>query len=111
MVAYPAPCLGIGTLKNVNLIIIGSESGHFGKRLNADYSLAKSAVQGGLLMSLRAEVVRVHPGARVNAVAPGPVDTDRWTQECRDFPEQYYLEAQATVSTLYPTRCCKAPPR
>lgn len=85
--------------KNVNLIIIGSESGHFGERLYADYSLAKSAVQVGLLMSLRAEVVRVHPTARVNAVAPGPVDTERWAQECRDFPEQYYLEAQATVST------------
>jgi NAD(P)-dependent dehydrogenase (short-subunit alcohol dehydrogenase family) len=92
--------------KNVNLIIIGSESGHFGERLYADYSLGKSAVQGGLLMSLRAEVVRVHPTARVNAVAPGPVDTERWARECRDFPEQYYLEAQATVSTtVYPTLC------
>lgn len=28
-------------LKNVNLIIIGSESGHFGERQNAEYSLAK----------------------------------------------------------------------
>lgn len=85
------------SLENVNLVIIGSESGHFGERQNAEYSLAKSAVQGGLLMSLRAELPRVWPGARVNAVAPGAVDTDRWTQECKDNPEQYYLEAQATV--------------
>lgn len=28
-------------LKNVNLIIIGSESGHFGERQNVEYSLAK----------------------------------------------------------------------
>ncbi|KAF2245966.1 NAD(P)-binding protein [Trematosphaeria pertusa] len=85
-------------LRNVNLIIIGSESGHFGERLNADYSLGKSAVQGGLLMSLRQEVVREWPGARVNAVAPGPVDTVRWAQECKENPNQYYLEAQATTA-------------
>lgn len=86
------------TLRNVNLIIMGSESGHFGERQNVDYSLAKSAVQGGMLTSLRAEVVRVWPGARVNAVAPGAVDTERWAQECADNPDQYWLEAQATVS-------------
>ncbi|KAF2113855.1 NAD-P-binding protein [Lophiotrema nucula] len=85
-------------LRNVSLIIIGSESGHFGERQNIDYSLAKSAVQGGMLMSLRQEVVREWDGARVNAVAPGAVDTDRWTQECHDNPEQYYLEAQATTA-------------
>lgn len=85
-------------LKNVNLIIIGSESGHFGERFNADYSLGKSAVQGGLLMSLRQDVVREWPGARVNAVAPGPIKTARWEEECRETPEQYYLEAQATVN-------------
>jgi NAD(P)-dependent dehydrogenase (short-subunit alcohol dehydrogenase family) len=84
-------------LKNVNLIIVGSESGHFGERQAVDYSLAKSAVQGGMLMSLRAEAVRVWPGARVNAVAPGAVDTERWAQECADNPEQYWEEAQATV--------------
>ncbi|KAF2728170.1 NAD-P-binding protein [Polyplosphaeria fusca] len=89
-------------LSNVSLIIIGSESGHFGERLSADYSLGKSAVQGGLLMSLRQEVVREWPGARANAVAPGPVDTDRWTQECKDNPEQYYLEAQATTALGQP---------
>lgn len=58
-------------LKHPSLILIGSESGHFGERHNVDYSLAKSAVQGGLLMSLRAEVPQVWAGARVNAVAPG----------------------------------------
>lgn len=87
-------------LRNVNLVIIGSESGHFGERLNAEYSLAKSAVQGGLLLSLKQEVVRVWPGARVNAVAPGPVATDRWERECKENPEQYWLEAQATVNRL-----------
>jgi NAD(P)-dependent dehydrogenase (short-subunit alcohol dehydrogenase family) len=84
-------------LRHPNLIIIGSESGHFGERRNAEYSLAKSAVQGGLLMSLRAEAPRVWQGARVNVVAPGPVETDRWHEECKQNPDQLYLEAQATV--------------
>ena len=62
-------------------------------------SLWQSAVQGGLLSSLRAEVMREWPGARVNAVAPGPVDTARWEEECKQNPDQYYLAAQATAST------------
>lgn len=85
------------TLQHPNLIIIGSESGHFGERGNVEYSLAKSAVQGGLLMSLRAEAPKVWRGARVNVVAPGPVETDRWHEECKQNPDQRYLEAQATV--------------
>ena len=84
-------------MKHPNLIIIGSESGLFGERLNAEYSLGKSAVQGGLLNSLRMDVPKEWPGARVNVIAPGPVQTDRWEQECRQNPDQYYLEAQATV--------------
>ncbi|KAJ4311123.1 hypothetical protein N0V94_008110 [Neodidymelliopsis sp. IMI 364377] len=85
-------------IKHPNLIIVGSESGLFGERQNAEYSLGKSAVQGGLLHSLRAEVPREWPGARVNVVAPGPVRTDRWEQECKQNPDQYYLEAQATTA-------------
>lgn len=51
-------------LKNVSLIIVGSESGSFGERGNADYASGKSAVQGGLLQSLKGDVPRVYPGAR-----------------------------------------------
>jgi NAD(P)-dependent dehydrogenase (short-subunit alcohol dehydrogenase family) len=79
------------------LVIVGSESGHFGVRQFAEYSLGKSAVQGGLLMSLRAEVPRVWRGARVNVVAPGAVATEKWDRECEERPEQYWEEAQATV--------------
>lgn len=91
-------------LRHPSLIMIGSESGHFGERQNAEYALAKSAVQGGLLMSLRAESPRVWPGARVNVVAPGPVETDRWHIECKQNPDQRYLEAQATVCAVLADR-------
>jgi NAD(P)-dependent dehydrogenase (short-subunit alcohol dehydrogenase family) len=90
---HPKPAL-----KNVSLVIIGSESGRFGERFNADYSMAKSAVQGGLLQSLKAEAPRVWEGARVNAVAPGAVDTERWRQECREDPRLEWAETMATTA-------------
>jgi 3-oxoacyl-[acyl-carrier protein] reductase len=56
------------------LILVGSTAGLFGEAGHADYAAAKSAVLGGLLLSLKNEVVRRAPRARVNAVAPG------WTE-------------------------------
>ena len=51
-------------LKNVSLVIVGSESGWFGERSNADYASGKSAVQVGLVQSLRGDIARIHGGAR-----------------------------------------------
>jgi 3-oxoacyl-[acyl-carrier protein] reductase len=56
------------------LILVGSTAGIFGEAGHADYAAAKSALLGGLLLSLKNEVVRSSPGVRVNAVAPG------WTE-------------------------------
>ena len=53
------------------LVLVGSTAGIFGEAGHADYAAAKSAILGGLLLSLKNEVVRRHPRARVNAVAPG----------------------------------------
>ncbi|MEI8105365.1 MAG: SDR family oxidoreductase [Actinomycetes bacterium] len=53
------------------LVLVGSTAGRFGEAGHADYAAAKSAIQGGLLLSLKNEVVHRHPGTRVNAVAPG----------------------------------------
>ncbi|MCJ1358632.1 MAG: hypothetical protein MMC33_008632 [Icmadophila ericetorum] len=89
-------------LRNVGLVIVGSESGTFGERGNADYAAGKSAVQGGLLQSLRADVGRVWEGARVNAIAPGPVNTAQFVKECEANPEQLWLDAQATTAMRQP---------
>lgn len=35
-------------------------------------------------------------GYRVNAVAPGPVDTEQFKFECQQNPNQYWQDAQAT---------------
>ena len=54
-----------------NLVLVGSTAGRFGEAGHADYAAAKAAIQGGLLLSLKNEIVRIAPGGRVNAVAPG----------------------------------------
>jgi 3-oxoacyl-[acyl-carrier protein] reductase len=56
------------------LVLVGSTAGLVGEAGHADYAAAKSAILGGLLLSLKNEAVRKAPGARVNAVAPG------WTE-------------------------------
>jgi 3-oxoacyl-[acyl-carrier protein] reductase len=54
-----------------SLVLVGSTAGRFGEGGHADYAAAKSAIQVGLLLSLKNEIVRIAPSARVNAVAPG----------------------------------------
>jgi 3-oxoacyl-[acyl-carrier protein] reductase len=54
-----------------NIVLIGSTAGRFGEAGHADYAAAKAAIQGGLLLSLKNEIVRIAPLGRANAVAPG----------------------------------------
>src|SRR2546423_12498134 len=54
-----------------SLVLVGSTAGIFGEAGHADYAAAKSAILGGLLLSLKNEIVRVAPRGRVNAVCPG----------------------------------------
>jgi 3-oxoacyl-[acyl-carrier protein] reductase len=54
-----------------SLVLVGSTAGRFGEAGHADYAAAKSAIQVGLLLSLKNEIVRIGVRARVNAVAPG----------------------------------------
>src|SRR4051794_8026490 len=66
-----------GFLRNVaerghgSLVLIASTAGIFGEAGHADYAAAKSAVAYGLMLSLKNEVVRIAPRARVNCVCPG----------------------------------------
>jgi 3-oxoacyl-[acyl-carrier protein] reductase len=54
-----------------SLVLVGSTAGRFGEAGHADYAAAKAAIQVGLLLSLKNEIVRIAPAGRVNAVAPG----------------------------------------
>jgi 3-oxoacyl-[acyl-carrier protein] reductase len=59
-----------------SLVLVGSTAGLVGEEGHADYAAAKAAVTGGLLQSLKNEIVRVAPLGRVNAVAPGWTATE-----------------------------------
>jgi 3-oxoacyl-[acyl-carrier protein] reductase len=58
-----------------SLVLVGSTAGVFGEAGHADYAAAKSAISGGLLLSLKNEIARIAPAGRVNAVAPGWTET------------------------------------
>jgi 3-oxoacyl-[acyl-carrier protein] reductase len=62
---------GVAERGHGSLVLVGSTAGIFGEAGHADYAAAKSAIVHGLLLSLKNEVVRVAPRARVNAVCPG----------------------------------------
>ncbi len=59
-----------------NIVIISSTAGMIGEAGHADYAAAKSALAGGLLKSLKNEIVRIAPFGRVNAVCPGWTETE-----------------------------------
>jgi 3-oxoacyl-[acyl-carrier protein] reductase len=67
-----------------NIVLISSTAGIFGEAGHADYAAAKSAVAGGLLKSLKNEIVRIAPSGRVNAVCPGWTATDMTRVELQD---------------------------
>jgi len=92
-----------GWLKNVGLVIMGSESGRFGVRTQAAYAAGKSAVQNGLMLSLAKDVPRIYSRARVTAVAPGAVDTARLREEIERYGEAWkWEECEATVALAKP---------
>jgi 3-oxoacyl-[acyl-carrier protein] reductase len=81
---------------NGSLVLVGSTAGVFGEAGHADYAAAKSAIVGGLLLSLKNEIVRVAPCGRVNAVAPG------WTESpmTRGFVEPERVQALSQTMAL-----------
>lgn len=53
-----------------SLIFTGSTAARFGERFHADYSISKSAMYG-MVRTLKNEITRLDPYARVNLVEPG----------------------------------------
>lgn len=93
---------GVAEQGHGSLVLVGSTAALFGEAGHADYAAAKSAVVYGLLLSLKNEVVRIAPRARVNAVCPG------WTYSPMTRGE---LDEQvlARVTATMPLRKIAAP--
>ncbi len=66
----------VATTGSGNIVIVASTAGLFGEAGHSDYAAAKSALAGGLLKSLKNEIVRIAPRGRVNAVCPGWTATE-----------------------------------
>jgi len=79
-----------------SLVLVGSTAGIFGEAGHADYAAAKSAILGGLLLSLKNEMARIAPLGRVNAVAPG------WTESpmTRGFVDPDRIQAVSRTMAL-----------
>jgi hypothetical protein len=77
-------------------VVTGSESGKFGQAGHSEYASGKAGLQYGLVRGVKNEIVRLNSKARINAVAPGWVDTPLIDGRLDD-PNEMWHEAQATV--------------
>jgi len=83
-------------LENLAIVVTGSECGKFGQAGHSEYASGKAGLQYGLIRSIKNEIVRLNKTARINAVAPGWVDT-KLIEGRLDDPHEMWVEAQGTV--------------
>jgi len=84
-------------LENLAIVVTGSETGKFGQEGHAEYASGKAGLQYGLIRGVKNEIVRLNSRARINAVAPGWVDTPLIGDRLDD-PKEMWAECQATVA-------------
>ncbi|GAK65983.1 NAD P-binding protein [Moesziomyces antarcticus] len=82
-------------LDAASVCFIGSTAGKFGEHDHADYASTKAALMYGLVPSLKNEIVRIAPKARVNSVNPGWVRTPMAEETIKDDK----VRARALAST------------
>lgn len=86
--------------ENVAVVMIGSTAGKFGEAYHADYSVTKSAMMHGLLLSLKNEIVKTAPRGRVNVVAPGWVSTPMAERAMQDMDLLYQALASSPLKKV-----------
>ncbi|KAL9617052.1 MAG: hypothetical protein Q9160_008125 [Pyrenula sp. 1 TL-2023] len=83
-------------LQSLAIVVTGSECGKFGQAGHADYAQGKAGLQYGLVRTVKNEIVKLNKLGRVNAVAPGWVNTSLIGDRLDD-PKEMWAEAEATV--------------
>lgn len=84
-------------LENLAIVVTGSECGKFGQAGHAEYASGKAGLQYGLVPTVKNEMVRLNAKGRINAVAPGWVQTELIGDRLDD-PHELWAEAQGTVA-------------
>ena len=84
-------------LENLAIVVTGSECGKFGQAGHAEYASGKAGLQYGLVPTVKNELVRMNGLGRINAVAPGWVQTELIGNRLDD-PREFYRETQGTVA-------------
>lgn len=84
-------------LGNLSIVVTGSECGKFGQAGHSEYASGKAGLQYGLVPTVKNEIVRINSKARINAVAPGWVNTELIGDRL-DNPRELYFEGQGTVA-------------
>ncbi|KAI8835305.1 hypothetical protein BC829DRAFT_406589, partial [Chytridium lagenaria] len=87
-------------LKNVGIVMVGSTAGKFGEAWHADYSCTKSAMMYGLTLSLKNEIVKIHPRGRVNTVSPGWIRTPMAERAMQDKTLLYQALASSPLKKV-----------
>jgi 3-oxoacyl-[acyl-carrier protein] reductase len=69
---------------NPSAVLVASMSGIWGQPGHCDYAAAKATATYGILPTLKDEIVRIAPQGRVNAVAPGFIQTEMIENKMKD---------------------------
>ena len=82
-------------MENLAVVLTGSETGVYGQAGHTEYASGKAGLQYGLVKSVKNEIIRMNRKARINAVAPGWIDTPM-NYGRLDDPHERWVEAEAT---------------
>lgn len=84
-------------LENLAIVLTGSECGKVGQAGHAEYASGKAGLQYGLVPTVKNEIVKLNSLGRINAVAPGWVNTGLIGNRLKN-PRELYIESQGTVA-------------
>ncbi|KAI8911819.1 hypothetical protein EDD86DRAFT_124764 [Gorgonomyces haynaldii] len=86
-----------------SIVLVGSTAGKFGEAWHADYSCTKSSMMYGFILSLKNEIVKIHPRARINTVSPGWIRTPMAERAMNDPDLLYQALASSPLKKVSET--------
>ena len=89
-------------IENLAIVLTGSETGKFGQEGHSEYASGKAGLQYGLVRTVKNEIVKLNGKARINAVAPGWVNTPLIGDRLDD-PQEMWAECAATYVQIVNT--------